>query len=196
MNFFYFYYQLGISHILDLMGYDHLLFIITLSAVYQYTDWRRMLILISSFTIGHSLTLALATLGFVIIPANLVEILIPVTILITSIANLVALKGYEQKPNYYLIKYGLSLLFGLIHGLGFSNFLRAIFTSTNDIILPLLAFNLGLETGQIITIAFVLVIGFVCIHKLKLKQQTWTQVLSGIAAIVSIWLIITRSFFS
>ncbi|MEL7006676.1 MAG: HupE/UreJ family protein, partial [Bacteroidota bacterium] len=146
MSEFSLYYSLGLDHILDVNGYDHILFVIALSSLYQLKQWRPVLVMVTSFTLGHSVTLALATLKLITIDSALVEFLIPVTILITSISNLIA-KGGKDKAGINAIYAGV---FGLIHGMGFSNYLRGLLGEEESILLPLFAFNIGLEVGQII----------------------------------------------
>ena len=166
------YLRLGFEHISDLKGYDHILFIVALCAVYHFKAWKRLLWLVTAFTVGHSVTLALATLRLVTIDATLVEVLIPVTILLTSLLD-VAAPAEVQQDRAARYKYGLALGFGLIHGLGFSNFLRAVLGGEESIALPLFAFNVGLELGQIVIVFVVLM-------------------LSGATAAISLLMIIQR----
>lgn len=151
MSEFAFYFDLGLDHILDLRAYDHIAFIIAFAAIYQLSDWKKVLILVTAFTIGHSITLALATLKLISVNSDLVEFLIPVTILITAISNLFTDEKeiHNKKIN---LNYLLAGVFGLIHGLGFSNYLQAILGKDESIISQLLAFNVGLEGGQIIIV--------------------------------------------
>ncbi|RME40186.1 MAG: HupE/UreJ family protein, partial [Deltaproteobacteria bacterium] len=124
MSDFHTFLQLGIGHIADLAALDHILFILTLCAIYRPEAWKQILILVTAFTLGHSLTLALAGLELVEVPASLVESAIPVTIMAAG--------------------------FGLIHGMGFANYFRSLMMAAGDeIVLPLFAFNLGIEIGQI-----------------------------------------------
>ena len=153
MGDFALYFGLGKDHILDYVnGYDHILFVVALSAIYLLRDWKRILILVTAFTIGHSITLALATLQIISVKTQLVEFLIPLTIFVTAFSNLfrkeenISAKGIQT--NYFF-----ALFFGLIHGMGFSNYLRAILGKSQNIASPLLAFNLGLEFGQVIVVS-------------------------------------------
>ena len=149
------YFQLGYEHILDIQGYDHILFVIALCAIYQAQDWKRVLILITAFTIGHSITLALSTMNLVNFRTDIIEFLIPVTIFITAFSNLV--KKHGSAPAKFSSNYFFALFFGLIHGLGFSNYLKSLLGKEESILTPLLAFNLGLELGQIIIVAFFII---------------------------------------
>ena len=124
MSTFQMYLSLGIDHIADIKAYDHILFILTLCAVYQLRQWRKLLILITAFTIGHSITLGLATLKFINVPTNLIEFLIPVTILITALTNILQKSG-KISLKVHLFKYLLAILLGLIHGMGFSKYLKS-----------------------------------------------------------------------
>lgn len=178
------YLQLGFEHILDLQGYDHILFIITLCAIFSIAQWRQLLILITAFTIGHCLTLALSALSIVQIDAELVEFLIPLTILITAIYNII--KSDHSNMN---VHYVMTSFFGLIHGLGFSNFFKALLGKEESIFQPLLAFNIGVELGQIIIVAITMAVSFIVL-KIGVKQRHWTIALSILSAIVSIYLML------
>ena len=92
MGTFQFYLTLGLQHIADFKGYDHILFIVVLCAVYQIKHWRKILILITAFTIGHSASLVLATFNIIRISGDWIEFLIPVTILLTAIGNMLQRK--------------------------------------------------------------------------------------------------------
>lgn len=191
MSSFQLYLQLGISHITDIQGYDHILFLLTLCAVYQIKQWKSVLVLITAFTLGHCTTLLLASLNLINISSSFIEFLIALTILITAIVNIIQ-KKENITPKLQTIKYTTALFFGLIHGLGFSNYLKSLLGLESNIIKPLFAFNLGIELGQmIIVLIFFIITGFVTVL-LKLNKRYWTIALSGISLIVSLILIITR----
>ena len=171
------YTRLGFEHILDPKGYDHILFVVALCAVYLVRDWKKVLILVTAFTIGHSLTLALSSLKILTISSELVETLIPVTITFTGIYNIV--KGRTEKEKN-VVNYGLALGFGLIHGLGFSNFFKAMLGQEESILWPLFYFNIGVELGQIIIVLMTLLLSFIVVDKLKVQQKYYNYVLSGI----------------
>jgi hypothetical protein len=185
------YLRLGFAHITDLEGYDHILFIIALCAVYGLRDWRRVLVLVTAFTVGHSITLALATLRLFTYRTEVIEWLIPVTILVTAVANLAAAGKADAAapPRYPYARYGLALLFGLVHGLGFSNFLRSMLGREASLVQPLLAFNVGLEIGQLLIVAAILGVAFVCTRLLGVARRDWTLVVSGAVAGVALTLI-------
>lgn len=190
------YLRLGFEHIADVNGYDHVLFITALCAVYALRQWRQVLWLVTAFTVGHSITLALATLRLVTINDTLVEVLIPLTIFVTSVVNIMEADEVEHRLQESTRarwgKYGLALGFGLIHGLGFSNFLRSILGAEESIVVPLLAFNLGLEAGQIVILFFVLVLSLVMVRLVKMTRYAWILVLSGATAGVALTMIIER----
>lgn len=149
-NFLWF--QTGFEHITDLAGYDHMLFLLILCSVYSFRNWD-WLILITAFTIGHCITLALSVLNIIRLPSSLIEFAIPLTILISAIFRWIQVEKDENKSYQKDQKvYAVTLLFGLIHGLGFSNMLRSLLGSQADILQPLLFFNLGLEVGQIVIV--------------------------------------------
>ena len=151
MSIFNLYFELGIEHILDFRSYDHILFITTLVAVYLVKQWRQIIVLITAFTIGHATTLILSTLNLISVNPNIVEFLIPVTIIITSLSNIVDKTTYNTNKKLYYLRYAISIFFGLIHGLGFSSYLKSILSMSDDLFTPLLAFNIGIETGQFIS---------------------------------------------
>ncbi|TDE12090.1 HupE/UreJ family protein [Dyadobacter psychrotolerans] len=197
MSEFQAYLQLGFEHITDSKGYDHILFIMALCTVYTLMDWKKVTILVTAFTIGHSVTLALSTLGLVNIDPAVIELLIPVTILITASLNFFYKEKkttYAKQGTTYTARYPLALFFGLIHGLGFSNYLRALLGKEADIINPLLGFNIGLELGQLVIVFIVLTIAFVLIEILRITKLTWVHILSGIIAGMSLSLIINNEF--
>jgi len=170
------YFELGWRHILDWKGYDHILFVMVLCGVYTLVDWKKVLILVTAFTIGHSITLALSVLKIISIDTALIEFLIPVTILITALSNILSKK---PKSKGITLKYSLALFFGLIHGMGFSNYLNNLLGKSTNIAAELFAFNLGLEFGQIIIVISVLLIAFILINIVKIKKWDWNFFLSS-----------------
>ncbi len=190
MSEFSLYFGLGKDHILDyLNGYDHILFVLALCAVYLIRDWKQILILVTAFTVGHSVTLALATLKIVSVKPSLIEFLIPLTIFITSVSNLFKKEAMVRETGFQ-VNYLFAIFFGLIHGLGFSNYLRAILGKDHNILSQLLAFNLGLEFGQIIVVVIFLSISFLMVDFLKVNRRDWKLVLSS--AIAGIALILMK----
>ena len=190
MSEFQLYFILGKDHILDYTnGYDHILFVLALCAVYIVRDWKKILILITAFTIGHSITLALATLKILSVNASLIEFLIPLTIFITAVANLFRKEpGIVTKPletNYFF-----ALFFGLIHGMGFSNYLKALLGKDRSIITQLFAFNVGLEFGQIIIVGIFLGVSFIALNIIGINRRDWKMILSS--AIAGIALILMK----
>lgn len=186
MSDFAVYFELGWQHILDINGYDHILFVMALCASYQIQDWKKILVLVTAFTIGHSLTLALSVLDIVTIPSDLIELLIPVTILITSLSNVVS---KAKKGNDKLV-YGYALFFGLIHGLGFSNYLKSLLGKEQQIVGPLFAFNVGLELGQILIVTAVMLLSFILGKLFSINRRDWSFFLSsaifGIAFVMTL----------
>jgi len=178
MTTFHLYLKLGLEHIADFKGYDHILFIVTLVAVYQIIHWKKILILITAFTIGHSLTLVLASLDLVRIPSEWIEFLIPVTIFLTAIGNILQKKS-NYNPRQHIFKYSLALFFGLIHGLGFSNYLRSLLNQEDNLIGPIFSFNVGIELGQIIIVAGFLLLGLLFMNLFKAKPREWNLFFSG-----------------
>ena len=179
MEQFALFFGIGTEHILDWQnGYDHILFVVALCAVYVTSDWKQVLILVTAFTIGHSITLALATLRIVSFNTNLIEFLIPLTILVTAIANLFQKEDRIYERNIHL-NYLFASFFGLIHGLGFSNNLRDILGDAGNIASPLLAFNLGLEIGQIIIVGIFMALTFLAVDLTGVKRRDWKMIISS-----------------
>ncbi len=182
------YLQLGWEHILDIEGYDHMLFLVALLALYTIRQWKPVLILITAFTIGHSITLMLAGLRGPMIDGDMVEFLIPVTILITVMGNLLLANKKQQKGFGW--RYAMAGFFGLIHGMGFSNFFNELMGPEAEIVTPLLAFNLGIELGQIAFVLILLIIQFLLINFTRMQTRSWNLVLSGAAGGVALTLLI------
>ena len=241
------YLRLGFDHLLDLRGYDHILFLAVLCAAYSLARWRELLILVTAFTVGHSLSLAAATLGLVRIGSGLVEFLIPMTIVATAVTNLAGLsspwiisrehregrcaglarRSAERIAALFVqeatqseavqrgcsaprmpgevcaraanrrgrgtgrwsaprVRYGLALLFGVVHGLGFATFLRLALGAERSIWLPLLSFNIGLELAQIVAAAGVLAIGLAATRIPGVGERLWTAALSAAAGSVAL----------
>ena len=193
MSEFELYLNLGLNHISDLGAYDHIVFIVALCAVYLVKQWRQILILVTAFTIGHSVTLALSTLGILLVPTDIVEFLIPATIFVTCVSNVVKPIDMESSRKMNM-NYLLALFFGLIHGMGFSNYLRALLGEEESILLPLFAFNIGLEIGQLMIVALVLLGAGLAVQVFRAEHRAWNLVVSGAAAGISIILMAETKF--
>lgn len=176
MQDFSLYFQLGWQHILDWQGYDHILFVIALCGMYTISDWKKVLILVTAFTIGHSITLALSIFKVISVNTPLIEFLIPVTILITAASNIISKR---KKPKGQTLKYALALIFGLIHGLGFSNYLKSLLGKSSSITAELFAFNIGLEFGQLLIVVGILIISFILTWIVKIKRWDYNFFLSS-----------------
>jgi len=146
--------MLGFDHISDLAGYDHILFLVVLCAVYRIQQWRNILILVTAFTIGHSITLAFASLDIFTIPSNIIKFLIPATIFITALHNVIS-KDSTEIHSKMGKNYAMALFFGIIHGMDFSNYFKALIMDPSDIVVPLLGFNLGIELGQLLVVLLI-----------------------------------------
>jgi len=184
MHPFQFYLKLGFNHIANFNGYDHILFLVVLCAVYQLKQWKKIIILVTAFTIGHSITLFLVSFDIFSIPSRYVKLLIPITIMFTSLYNI---RSIEKIKNSNMSKnYFLALFFGLIHGMDFSNYFKALIMSPEEIIKPLLAFNIGLEIGQFLIVFVIVLISYVFLSILKIKYYSWNLFVSGAAFGVSL----------
>ncbi len=214
MTEFTLYFRLGLSHIADLAGYDHILFIAVLAVSYAPTALKRLLLLVTAFTLGHSVTLALATLDLVRVSSSLVETLIPVTILIAAVQAVWVQRsesGAQQAtgrdtPDTAVDRmsgnsplgaddfgrFALAAIFGLIHGLGFSNFLRVLLGGEESLALPLLAFNLGLESGQLLILAVVLLLCLLAERVLRLSRHLWVWSVALVTGVAALQLLVQR----
>lgn len=190
MSDFNLYFTLGRQHIADLRGLDHILFITALCIRYQFSDWKQLLILVTAFTIGHSVTLGLSALNIIKFSTRWIEFLIPLTILITAVSNLF-IKKFTFKTRFPVI-YFMALFFGLIHGLGFSYYLKSLLGRDSSIFVQLLAFNLGLEAGQLLIVAIILIVSLVCLNMLKFNRREYILFLSGGIIIAALQMTLQR----
>lgn len=153
---FYLWFSTGLEHIADWKGYDHILFLLALCGMYGLRSWKHLLVLITAFTVGHSITLALSVLDILKPKSSLIEFLIPITILLTCVLNLSDLQTASRRS--FRVRYVAALFFGLIHGLGFSYLLKSLLGREENVVPPLFAFNIGLEAGQLLIVAGVLLL--------------------------------------
>lgn len=192
MDDFMLYLKMGLYHVLDLKAYDHVLFLIVLSVVFSFTQWKKLLWLVTLFTIGHSISLALSAYEIVTIKIELIEFLIPVTIFITGVTNIFNTKKISKtKDNVNLI---FALFFGLIHGLGFSNYFRGMIGKEEDKFLPLVEFALGIEIAQIVIVLGILILGVLLESVAKVSKRDWIMVTSSIVVGFSIQMMLDRVF--
>ena len=185
MGVFEMYLKLGFQHIIDIRGYDHIVFVLVLCAGYSLKQFREILILITAFTIGHSLTLVLSTLKIVSISSELIEFLIPATILFTAVSKVLPIKSGNKRFIYIL-----ALFFGLIHGMGFSNYLTELLGRESNILVSLFAFNIGLELGQLVILSIYFMILFTTVNFFKVRHEFWRVFISGAAFGISLILLI------
>ncbi|UPQ80749.1 HupE/UreJ family protein [Flavobacterium azooxidireducens] len=179
MSEFWLYFNIGLQHVLDIDGYDHVLFLIALTVPYAFKDWKRVLILVSLFTLGHTLALMLSVFEVVIIKASLVEFLIPITILITALFHLFTAGKSGKKESITFVAF-VTLFFGIIHGLGFSNYFKSILPGEKvDKLVPLLEFALGIEVAQIIVVLIVLLLSYIVQTFFRFSKRDWTLVMSS-----------------
>ncbi len=189
MQDFGFYFGPGWRHIISTNALDHQLFIVALAAIYMLKDWKQVLILVTAFTIGHSLTLALSALDIIKLNSEWVEFLIPCTIIITSASNLFQ---KDFTPKSVRINYFLALFFGLIHGMAFSNYIRFTMVDGQSLAWGLFGFNVGLEAGQIVVVLTLLLLAELFVNNLKLDRRHWVMALSLIAIGFSLKMLLER----
>lgn len=179
MSEFWIYFNTGLRHVLDINAYDHVLFLIALTIPYAFKDWQRVLLLVTLFTVGHTMALLLSVYGFVQIKVNLVEFLIPITILITAVFHLFTAGKNSKKESISFIAV-VTLFFGIIHGLGFSNYFNTILPGNASAkLLPLLEFALGIEAAQVIVVLIVLILSYIVQTVFRFSKRDWTLVMSA-----------------
>ena len=186
------YFTEGWNHIMSSDALDHQLFILSLAALFLWKDWRRVLVLVTAFTIGHSLTLALSVYDVIRFSIAWVEFLIPITILLTAIYDLRYLNISKIEGRNIQFNYIIALSFGLVHGMGFANSIRQMLASDQTIGIPLLSFNIGLEVGQIVLILLILLIAQLLVVNVKLPRKYWILLLSVIPLILSLRMVLER----
>lgn len=192
MDEFLLYVKMGLNHVLDFSAYDHILFLIALAVIFSFHQLKKVLWLITLFTLGHTITLALSAYGILKIDVTIVEFLIPVTIFITGVVNIYNLKNNSiKKDNINLI---FALFFGLIHGLGFSNYFRMMVGREEDKLLPLIEFAIGIEISQVIIVLGILVVGSIVQSTLRVTKRDWILVTSSIVIGFVIPMMIERVF--
>ncbi len=184
-----FYLKTGWEHIISWSAADHLLFILALAAIYLPENRKQVLILVTAFTIGHSLTLALSVYKLVSISSKWVEFLIPCTIMVTAVFNL-AQKNFSNRS--LQLNYLLALVFGLVHGLGFAAAIRFMLAGSQTLLVPLLGFNIGLELGQLVVMAAILLLAYIVVNKLHCRRQWWVWALSITAFVWAGYMAIQR----
>ena len=176
---------MGFDHISDLAGYDHMLFLVALCAIYKAHQWKNILILVTAFTVGHSVTLLLSSLDIFTIPSSVIEFLIPVTIFLTAINNIIGSNPVHNKAKMNK-NYVMALFFGFVHGMGFSNYFKALLMDSSSILMPLFGFNIGIEIGQILVVFLIVSLGYFFLNKCNVKHRDWNVFISGVAAGISL----------
>jgi hypothetical protein len=195
LNDFWFNVQYGMYHVLDINAYDHILFLIVLTVPYVFKDWKRVLLLVSVFTLGHTLSLLLASYKIIMVNASLVEFLIPITILIVALYNVftAAKKAPSEKIG---ILFFSTLFFGLVHGRGFAREFLMFVGQTDNKLIPLLEFALGIELAQLIVVFVVLVLALICQTIFRFSKRDWVMVISAVVIGLIIPMLIENEIFS
>jgi len=184
MSEFWVYFQIGLHHVLDIQAYDHVLFMMALVLPFTFKDWKRLLFSVTLFTLGHTTALLLSVYEILVIKASIVELLIPITILTTAVFNLFTLGKTNRKENLNLV-YLITLFFGIIHGLGFSNYFKTLLGgSSNSKLVPLLEFAVGIEGAQITVVLAMLIVAYGVQSLFKFSRRDW--ILVGSAFIIGV----------
>ncbi len=191
MSEFWLYVKLGLYHVLDWQAYDHILFLIVLTIAYTFDNWKRILLLVTLFTLGHTTSLFLAVYDVVSVNSKLVEFLIPLTILAAAIFNVLT-AGKASGKNKIGVLYATTVFFGLVHGLGFSSFFNTVSSNVSSKILPLIEFALGIELAQLIVVLLVLIMSFIIQTIFRFSKRDWILVVSSIVIGMVIPMIISN----
>lgn len=187
MQDFQLYFQMGLEHLTDLNGWDHMAFLVVLAAGNLLKDWKKVLVLATAFTLGHSLTLATTAMGLRVFPSEVVEVMIPVTILLSAAFNFVTQVNDRSRLGLYL----LALVFGLVHGMGFAGYFSSLLMGMGEgIAWPLFAFNVGIEVGQIAILLVFLVMGTIAVKGLGLSLQWWRKGVSLLGGLAGLYLLL------
>jgi len=189
MKDFIFYFKIGWFHIMSTAATDHLFFIAVLAIIYSFADWRKVLVLVTAFTIGHAITLFMSVFNLISVDNEMVEFLIPITILVTAMMNLI-LKKHQVDSRQ--IQYGIALGFGLIHGLGYANYIRMMLSADQQLVWGLFSFNLGLEIGQIVVVFLVLLTVWLSSRIHSQARLYWVKILSMAVLLSALKLAIER----
>ncbi len=189
MSQFWLYFRLGLDHVLDWQAYDHVLFLIVLVASYSFITWKRVLWLVTLFTLGHTMALFLSVYEIVSVDSNYVEFLIPVTILATAVFD-IATAGKKVRNTNYNVLYFTTIFFGLIHGLGFSSYFKMIASGSESKFLPLLEFALGIEAAQVIVVLIVLILALIFQNILNVSKRDWILVTASIVVGITLPMVI------
>jgi len=185
------FFELGLTHVLDINGYDHVLFLVVLAAPYLFSNWKKILFLVTVFTVGHSISLILSSYNMIAINSGLVEFIIPITIAVTALFNIFTAGKINHNTKIGLMFFA-TLFFGIIHGLGFSNYFKMIVGNTDYKFIPLFEFALGVEAAQIVVVIVVLLLGAVIQNILNVSKKDWVLVVSSITLGLIIPMLLTR----
>ncbi len=196
MNEFWLWFGTGLQHILDWNGYDHILYVISLCVLFSVNEWKKLLILVTAFTLGHSLTLAISVLNIITIKQSYIEVLIPLTIITTCISNLYFRRRIKEARRNnevnYRFNYVLAMFFGFIHGMGFSYLLKSMLGKEESVLFPLLSFNIGLELGQLIIVALMLIISVFLVRFTRIKKPDFIFFISSAVFGIAFLLFVQR----
>ena len=192
---FWFNVQYGMNHVLDIKTYDDILFLLVLTVPFEFKDWKRVFLLITTFTLGHALTLIMAVYGILSVNAKLVEFLIPITIMIVALYN-VFTAGKKAPSEKIGILFLSTIFFGLVHGLGFATEFSKHVKKGEGKFFALLEFALGIEIGQIIVVFIILFLGFLCQTVFRFSKRDWVVVLSAVVVGLVIPMLIHNKLFA
>jgi hypothetical protein len=180
-----FYIKLGLNHVLDFGAYDHILFLSALAIPFTFKSWKKVVLLATVFTITHCLSLMLSVYEIVVVDVSVIEFLIPVTIFLTAIFNILYHRMLQAHKTIALHIFATAF-FGLVHGFGFSNYFKMLVSGEEEKVMPLIGFAGGIELSQITIVLFVLIIAFLVQNTLKVKQSYFIWVASILVLLITI----------
>jgi hypothetical protein len=184
MSEFWVYFQIGLHHVLDIQAYDHVLFLMALVIPFTFKDWKKIILSVTLFTLGHTTALVFSVYKILVVKASFIEFLIPITILLTAIYNLASIGKSNKKASINWV-FLITLFFGIIHGFGFSNYFNTLLGGSSDSkLVPLLEFALGIEAAQLTVVLAVLVLAYIVQTVFKFSRRDW--ILVGSAFIVGV----------
>ncbi len=189
MQDFFFYVELGLNHVLDFAAYDHILFLAAMSLPFTFSSWKKVLLLATVFTTTHCLSLLLSVYDIVLIDGGLIEFLIPVTILLTAVFNLLYVKTLSKERSMVLHTLATAF-FGLIHGFGFSNYFKMLMSGEDEQFSPLLGFATGIELSQVLIVFMVLALTYIVQSLFKIRHLHFIAIASILIVIITIPMLI------
>lgn len=194
MSNFWIYFTLGLKHLYNINAYADILFLLALTVPYEFKSWKKILLLVSLFTAGHTIALMLSIFNIVTVKVSIVAFIILILLLITALYTIISTGKSNKKDSIVFIAI-LTSLFGIVHGLGFSNYFNSIVQGKpTDKLVPLFESSLGFGVSQIVVIILALLLAYVIQTLLKFSKREWILIVSSFVVGVVIPMIIKMKF--